>query len=98
MFGAIPVQAVLFILAAAAIWLLLERSTLGRGLYAIGFSPEGARHAGIPVQRRLTVVYVLSGVFAALAAITAAWEAIAALEVIGPLGAIAVALGAIAMA
>src|SRR5438477_2117618 len=48
-FGAIPVQAVLFMVAAAAIWLLLERSTLGRGLYAIGFSPEGARHAGIPV-------------------------------------------------
>jgi rhamnose transport system permease protein len=68
-FGGIPVQAPLFVVATAGIWLLLERSTVGRGLYAIGLSPEGARHAGIPVERRLTLVYVLSGVFAALAAI-----------------------------
>ena len=67
--GGIPVQAPLLVMAAAGVWLLLERTTLGRGLYAIGLSPEGARHAGIPVQRRLTLVYMLSGVFAALAAV-----------------------------
>jgi ribose/xylose/arabinose/galactoside ABC-type transport system permease subunit len=68
-FGGIPVQALIFMAVAAGVWLLLERSTVGRGLYAIGFSPEGARHAGIPVQRRLALVYVLSGAVAALAAI-----------------------------
>ena len=31
--------------------------------------PEGARHAGIPVERRLALVYILSGLTASLAAI-----------------------------
>jgi rhamnose transport system substrate-binding protein len=68
-FGGIPAQTPIFLLAGGAIWLLLERATVGRGLYAIGLSPDGARHAGIPVERRLSLVYVLSGAFAALAAV-----------------------------
>ena len=48
---------------------LLHRSIVGRALYAIGFSPAGARYAGIPVARRVGLVYVLSGVSASLAAI-----------------------------
>ena len=67
--GEIPAQMPIFVVIAAGMWLLLERTTVGRGLYAIGFSPEGARHAGIPVERRLSLVYVLSGTLAALAAI-----------------------------
>jgi rhamnose transport system permease protein len=67
--GGVPAQTPIFVLAAGTIWLLLERTTVGRGLYAIGLSPEGARHAGIPVERRLGLVYVLSGAFAALAAV-----------------------------
>jgi rhamnose transport system permease protein len=42
---------------------------MGRALVAIGFSPEGARHAGIPVDRRVALVYVLSGLVAGLAAV-----------------------------
>jgi rhamnose transport system permease protein len=38
-------------------------------VYAIGLSPEGARYAGIPVARRLGLIYVLSGTVSALAAI-----------------------------
>jgi rhamnose transport system permease protein len=67
-FGRIPAQAPLFAAAAAGIWLLLQRTTIGRGLYAIGLSPEGARYAGIPVEQRLSLVYVLSGGLSALAA------------------------------
>jgi ribose/xylose/arabinose/galactoside ABC-type transport system permease subunit len=67
--GVIPTQTPIFLLACGGVWLLLERTTVGRGLYAIGLSPEGARHAGIPVERRLSLVYVLSGVLTALAAI-----------------------------
>jgi rhamnose transport system permease protein len=69
LFGRIPAQTPLFAGVAVGIWLLLQRTTIGRGLYAIGLSPEGARYAGIPVERRLSLVYVLSGVLAALAAI-----------------------------
>jgi rhamnose transport system permease protein len=36
---------------------------------AIGFSPEGARHAGIAVDRHVRLVYLLSGCVASLAAV-----------------------------
>ena len=67
--GLVPTQ--LFVLVAAialsAWW--LQRTTYGRSLYAIGFSPEGARYAGINVARRLAFVYLLSGLVSSLAAI-----------------------------
>src|ERR1041385_141898 len=65
----IPAQAPVFIVIALAIWLLVHRTTFGRSFRAIGFSPEGARYAGLPVNRRLAMVYVLAGVISALAAI-----------------------------
>ncbi|MGA2496811.1 MAG: ABC transporter permease, partial [Tepidisphaeraceae bacterium] len=67
--GPVPAQLPILILAAAGFRLLLHRSTVGRALSAIGFSPQGARHAAIPVQRRVMLVYVLSGFVAALAGV-----------------------------
>jgi rhamnose transport system substrate-binding protein len=69
LFGVVPAQLPIFAAVAAGFWVLLHRTTVGRGLYAIGLSPEGARHAGIPVERRLALVYVLSGAVSSLAAI-----------------------------
>ncbi|MBI4626925.1 MAG: ABC transporter permease [Verrucomicrobia bacterium] len=65
----LPTQAWLFAGVAAAVWVLVHRMTFGRGFRAIGFSPEGARYAGLPVARRLALVYVLAGVISAMAAI-----------------------------
>jgi rhamnose transport system permease protein len=65
----VPTQLPIFLVVAIGFWILLQRTTIGRGLYAIGFSAEGARHAGIPVERRLGLVYILSGLTASLAAI-----------------------------
>jgi rhamnose transport system permease protein len=67
--GGVPAQLPIFLVAAVGFWVLLHRTTLGRSLVAIGLSPEGARHAGIPVGRRLAMVYVLCGTTAALAAL-----------------------------
>jgi rhamnose transport system permease protein len=67
--GRLPAQLPALVVAAVAIWILLHRTTIGRGLYAIGLSPQGARFAGIPVARRLTLVYLLSSTAASLAAI-----------------------------
>jgi rhamnose transport system permease protein len=52
------------------VWLLVHRTTYGRSFRAIGFAPEGARYAGIPVERRIAFAYVLAGMIAALAALT----------------------------
>ncbi|HKA17840.1 MAG TPA: substrate-binding domain-containing protein [Blastocatellia bacterium] len=67
--GAIPPQ--LFVLAVAIVGLAwqLHRTALGRSLYAIGFSADGARYAGLPVARRVGLVYMWSGFSASLAAV-----------------------------
>jgi len=65
----LPTQAWLLVAVAVVFWLLVHRTTFGRSFRAIGFAPEGGRYAGIPVERRLAMVYVLAGVIAALAAI-----------------------------
>ena len=67
--GPVPVQAFVLLAVAVGFYLLLHRSTVGRSLSAIGFSAEGARYAGLPVERRLMGVYLLSGTCAALAAV-----------------------------
>lgn len=64
-----PPQTLLLILVAFAYWVLLEKSVIGRVLYAVGHSYEGARYAGVPVKPRIGLVYVLSGLSAGLAAI-----------------------------
>ena len=65
----IPAQAPVFFVAVIFFWLLVHRTTFGRSFRAIGFAPEGARYAGIPVERRVAMVYVLAGIVSALAAI-----------------------------
>ena len=65
----VPIQLPIFLLVVAAYAVLLHRSVIGRALYAIGFNSEGARYAGIPVRRRLALIYLLAGVVASLAAI-----------------------------
>lgn len=68
-FGVIPAQLFILIAAIIGIYWILQRTAFGRSLYAIGFSQEGARHAGIRVRRSLNTVYILSGLMSSLAAI-----------------------------
>src|ERR1044071_4829394 len=65
----VPAQLPVFVLVAIAVWLLVHKTTFGRSFRAIGFSPEGALYAGIPVEQRLALTYTLSGVVSALAAL-----------------------------
>jgi rhamnose transport system substrate-binding protein/rhamnose transport system permease protein len=69
LFGVLPPQTLALIAVAVFYFLLLHRTIIGRGLYAIGFSAEGARYAGVPVARRVGLVYLLSGLAASLAAV-----------------------------
>jgi rhamnose transport system substrate-binding protein len=66
--GAVPAQLPIFLVALTGYAVLLQRSTIGRALYAIGFGAEGARYAGIPVAKRLGLVYLLSGLVSSVAA------------------------------
>ena len=63
----VPTQAWLLLAAIGAVAVLVHAATTGRALRAIGYEPDGARFAGIPVGRRLALVYLLSGAAAGLA-------------------------------
>jgi ribose/xylose/arabinose/galactoside ABC-type transport system permease subunit len=65
----LPTQVWIFLAVTIAMWTLVHGTTWGRSFRAIGFAPEGARYAGLPVQRRIAFVYILAGVVAGLAAV-----------------------------
>lgn len=63
----IPVYLMVGFLALGSIF--AQRTTWGQEIYAIGANPVAARLSGIPVARRLLLVYVVSGAMAGLASI-----------------------------
>ncbi len=65
----LPAQIWVFLVVAIGIWFLVHRTTFGRSFRAIGFASEGARYAGIPVNRNTSVAYILAGAVAGLAAV-----------------------------
>jgi ribose transport system permease protein len=67
--GPIPVPVLIMIGTVIALHVLLHRTRIGRGIYAIGGNPVAARLSGMPVQRRLVFVYAMSGLMAAFAAL-----------------------------
>jgi len=62
--GRVPVPALFFLGVVVIAWFALERTYVGRQIYAVGGNKEAARLAGIPVVRRVTTSYVASAVLA----------------------------------
>ncbi len=60
--GLLPVA-----LSLAAYWFLIERTTFGFRLRAVGFNKESARYAGMKVERSIVAAMAISGAFAGLA-------------------------------
>jgi ribose transport system permease protein len=63
----IPVYVMLLFLAVGTVF--AQRTVWGRQVYAIGANPEAARLSGVPVERRLLLVYSVSGAMAGLASL-----------------------------
>jgi simple sugar transport system permease protein len=55
------------ITALLVFWLLLNRTTLGYEVRAVGFNPEAAHYGGISVRKNLIRAMAISGAFAGLA-------------------------------
>lgn len=55
-----PPPTLLFALICVAVWFFLERTYIGRQLYAVGGNREAARLAGIRSNRRIVLAYVVS--------------------------------------
>ncbi len=70
--GWIPAPVILVVLFCGAFSVFLNRTTIGRDIYAIGGNPQAARLSGVPVDARLILVYALSGLTAAAGAIVLA--------------------------
>jgi ribose transport system permease protein len=64
----IPHSFVIMLVIAALAWYYLRHTAGGRHLYAIGGDPDAARLAGVKVQRRVMLAYVLTGLLTGLAA------------------------------
>ena len=62
----IPVAALAALLVAAAGWVILQHTPLGRATYAMGGNREAARVSGIDVDRVKIAGYALSGFMAAV--------------------------------
>jgi ribose transport system permease protein len=67
----IPVPVIVAVALLAALHFLLQKTVLGRAIYAIGGNPDAARLSGMPVTRRLITVYGLSGLLSGFAALVA---------------------------
>jgi simple sugar transport system permease protein len=55
------------IAALVAFWAILNRTTLGYEVRAVGYNPEAARYGGINVARNYFLAMAISGTFAGLA-------------------------------
>ena len=62
----VPVPALIFIVVAVLAWFFLERTYIGRQIYAVGGNREAARLAGIPTDRRIITTYIVSAGLAAI--------------------------------
>ena len=58
---------VLALVAAGGVWWLLERSTIGFELRAVGANPDASRTAGMSVPNVYTIAFIIAGALAGLA-------------------------------
>ena len=65
----IPNIILLAAVIAIAVYFFLNYTRPGRDIYAVGSNPDAATVAGIPVQRTIFMVYVISGLLAGLAGV-----------------------------
>ena len=70
-FLGIPVPVWIFLVVLVTAHLILKHTPYGRQIYAVGNDPEGAKKAGLPVNRILISVYVICGLFAGIGGIVA---------------------------
>ena len=70
--GQLHLGFVLALLAAVVVWWLLDRSTTGFAIRAVGANPHAAATAGMSVARTTIITMVLAGALAGLAGVQAA--------------------------
>jgi simple sugar transport system permease protein len=67
--GGIPMPMIIFVLCAAVMSLILNRTQLGMNVYMIGSNPIACRFSGVHNASVLLWTYLLSGLYAGIAAV-----------------------------
>lgn len=74
----IPIPVYIMVLVYVVAWFLLERTSYGRHVYAVGGNSKAARLAGVKVERITASVYVIAGTCAGIAGLIFAARVISA--------------------
>ena len=80
----IPRVVYMLLLLALVMWYLLEFTVIGRYLLATGGNREAARLAGVPTERVLWSVFIVSGVIAGIAGVIFSMQSSVFSSSIGP--------------
>ncbi len=63
----VPVSIIIMLVAGFVLWLILDRTVLGRNLYAVGGNREAARACGINLEKHTMYAFIVAGVFTGMA-------------------------------
>ncbi|MFD0826168.1 galactose/methyl galactoside ABC transporter permease MglC [Neobacillus sp. M.A.Huq-85] len=58
----IPYLVLYAIIVTAIIWVVWNKTTLGKNMYAIGGNPEAAKVSGVNVARNIIIIYMIAGI------------------------------------
>src|SRR5690606_12518497 len=65
----VTLQVFVLLGVALVVWYVLERTPIGRRMYAAGFNPDGARLSGVAVAKVQVVSLVVGGIIASTAGV-----------------------------
>lgn len=65
--GILPYSVIIMVLCIIATWVILNRTRLGRYIYAVGGNPEAAKASGISAKKTIIEAYIIHGAFVGLA-------------------------------
>lgn len=68
MIGPLPIQIIFYAVLAVVFVIILQKSTFGRKLFAIGLNKNAAKYAGINTEKIQLIIYTVTGLVCALAA------------------------------
>ncbi len=64
-----PIASAVLLVCAAILAFIIHRTAYGKAIFAIGGNRQAAHFSGVPVARTRILVFVIAGIFSALAAI-----------------------------
>ena len=65
--GPVPVIAIVALIVVAIAYVLLQKTTFGRDVYALGANKYAAQYSAVPIMRTLYLSFMMSGITAGIA-------------------------------